>query len=132
MGSRSPKARVTSLALWAVVTGLGVFMLGRAVWALLQPWGSTAEELFALGFFTVLAALAGYQVIMAFSPTVPVIGGRLTEELAYGLVSLVFVVGALFVYFSGDGSASELLIALAGAVLFGMGAVVFFVRARRP
>jgi hypothetical protein len=128
----SPKVRVMSAALWAVVTGLGVFMLERGAWALLQPWGSTAEKLFALGFFAALTAFAGYKLRTALLPTDP-IGGRLREELAYGLVSLVFVIGALFVYFRGDGSASELFITtLAGVALFGAGAVMFFLRARRP
>jgi hypothetical protein len=85
-----------------------------------------------MGFFAALTTFSGYKVVTALSPTVPPIGGWLKEERAYGLVSLAFVVGAVFLFFRGNRSTNELLITLAGVVFFGAGMIVFFARARRP
>ena len=51
--------RLVSTSMWGVVAVLGLFMLGRGIWALQQPWRSTGEKLFALAFFVALRASPG-------------------------------------------------------------------------
>jgi hypothetical protein len=124
-------SRVTSAVVWGVATVLCFFMLGRGIWALQQPWRSTGDKLFALAFFTALTGVATYKLLVAFFPAAFRLGSPFSENIAYGAVSLVFVVGAAFVYLRGDGSTRETSTAIAGVLFFGGGAVMFFIRARR-
>jgi hypothetical protein len=110
---------------------LGLFMLGRGIWALQQPWRSTGDKLFALAFFAALTAFASYKLLIVALPAASRLRGPVSDNVAYGILSLVFVAGTLFVYLVGDDSISERWMAIAGTVFFGGGAVVFFVRARR-
>ena len=123
--------RVMSGVLWATVTGLGVLMLARGVWALQQPWRSTGEKLFGLAFFVALTAFAGYKLLTVLATTASRLRSRPVENMVHGLVSLVFVIGGVFVYFRGHESASGLFITVGGILFFGVGAIVLFTRVRR-
>ena len=123
--------RLVSTSTWGVVIVLGLFMLGRGIWALQQPWRSTGEKLFALAFFAALTGFAGYRLVVSLRSKTSGLGGPRRENLAYAMVSLVFVVGAVFVLLHGSATSTDLLAAAGGILFFGGGAVVFFMRARR-
>jgi len=82
-------------------------MLGRGIWALQQPWRSTGDKLFALAFVTALTAFAGYKLLIVALPAASGLRGPVSDNVACGILSLVFVAGAIFVYLVGDDSISE-------------------------
>jgi hypothetical protein len=47
--------------MWAIATALGMFMIGRGAWTLLQPWGNAWFKLFGIGFCVCLTGFALYK-----------------------------------------------------------------------
>jgi hypothetical protein len=127
MAKPSTMSRTSRVILWATVTLLGVFMLGRGIWALQQPWGATGQKMFGFAFFAALTAFSAYRLLIVAVPAGR-LGDAVIQNVAYGIVSLIFVAGALFLYFHE--SLASRWIAVAGTLFFGGGAVVFFARAR--
>src|SRR5437773_11687782 len=87
---RSPRRYIWRVTMWAIVSALGMFMIGRGAWSLLQPSGNAWLKLFGIGFFVCVTGLAPYQAIAsAARPTSPLNPSSI-EALIYCAASSLF------------------------------------------
>src|SRR5436309_13767826 len=88
---RSPRRYIWRVTMWAIVTALGMFMIGRGAWSLLQPSGYAWLKRFGIGFFVCITGVALYKPIAsAAGPTSP-LNSPSFAALSYSAVALLFV-----------------------------------------
>src|SRR5262245_28467599 len=125
------KSRAAKATFWSTLTILCLFMVGRGIWALQQPWRTTGGKLFAQAFFAALTVFSTYKLLAAVLPFAAGLSDPVIDNLAYGVLLLVFVAGAIFAYLDGPQSPRDLWSTVAGILFLGGGAVISFIRARR-
>ena len=117
-------------ALWAIVAVLGIVMIGRGAWALLQPWGNAWHKLFGIGFVMCVTAIALYRVIAVTARPTSLLSSPPVEGLVYSAASLLFVVAGFFIVLSKEATTADVIAGTCGILFFGVGAIVLFRRAR--
>ncbi len=127
---RSPRRYIWRVTMWAIVTALGMFMIGRGAWSLLQPSGNAWLKLFGIGFFVCVTGLALYKAIAsAARPTSPLNSSSI-EALIYSAASLLFVVAGVVVVLKNGTTTGDVIAGACGILFFGVGGIVLFRRAR--
>ncbi len=124
---RSPRRDIWRVTIWAIATALGMFMIGRGAWSLLQPWGDAWFKLFGIGFFT---GLALYKAIASALPPTSPLNSSSLEALIYSAASLLFVVAGVLVVLEKGSTTNDVIAAACGILFFGVGGIVLFRRAR--
>ena len=128
--SKSPRRDIWRVTMWAIATALGMFMIGRGAWSLLQFSGNPWLKLFGIGFFVCVTGVALYKTIAsAAGPTSP-LNSPSIEALIYSAASLLFVVAGVFVVLKKGSSTADVIAGACGILFFGVGGIVLFRRAR--
>jgi hypothetical protein len=92
-------------------------MLIRGIWAINQPWGKLYQKLFAWCFFLICFLFSFYKFIFARATSGSQWTTKKIQNLIYGIVSITFFVGGIFVLLIGK--AQEQLWAIAAILLCG-------------
>jgi len=127
---RSPGPHIWRVTIWAIVTALGMFMIGRGAWSLVQPWGNAWFKLFGIGFFVCVTGLALYKAIASAAPPTSPLNSSSLEVLIYSAASLFFVVAGAFVVLQKEATTGDVIAGAFGILFFGLGGIVLFRRAR--
>lgn len=127
---KSPSRNTWRMAMWTIVTVLGIYMTGRGAWSLLQPWGNTWSKLFAIGFFVGMTGVASYKAIASAARPTSSLNSSSLEALVYCAASWLFVVGGVFVVLHTGSTTGEVIVGACGILFFGLGGIVLFRRAR--
>ena len=127
---RSPRRNIWRVTMWAIATALGMFMIGRGAWTLLQPWGNAWFKLFSIGFCVCVTGVALYKAIASAAPPTSPLNSSSLEALIYSASSFLFVVAGVVVVLKKGATTGDVIAGACGILFFGVGGIVLFRRAR--
>src|SRR5882672_1498851 len=90
--------------LWLTTTCLCLFMIGRGVWALTQPWGVTSQKLLGLVFFFLLFIFSLYLLLQSRLTFESPSAAERFRNFMFAMAGLTFVFGGLVVLVVGHGT----------------------------
>jgi hypothetical protein len=94
--------RILPSAFWLLITLLSATMLIRGIWAMTQPWGMIYQKVFAWFFFFVCFLFSFYRLIASRTSSESQWASEKIQNLMYGIVSITFGVGGIFILLIGE------------------------------
>jgi hypothetical protein len=109
--------------IWLLMTFLSAAMLIRGIWAMTQPWGLLYQKIFAWLFFFVCFMFSLYKFIASRTASGLWSSERMRNHI-YGIMSVFFVLGGVFVLLIGN--SKDRFWAIACILFFGLGVILYF------